>query len=203
MSDTILAAQRVGRFIDAFIAGGRFRLKFRVVAQRGSRADVGQAGDLPAVAHDTRSNEQTSRPQQPKLCVEFTGPDTPILLARNGNVLNALEHIASQILRLEPEEHDWITFDAEQFKANRERQMREMARSAIEEVKATDKPHSFPVVSSRERRAMHMLLRDSGMPTASSGDGPSRFVVLYPMGEEPLQARSHGVSNPSASPASH
>jgi spoIIIJ-associated protein len=29
---------------------------------------------------------------------------------------------------------------------------------------------------------LHMFLRDSGLQTASSGEGPRRFVVLYPEG---------------------
>jgi spoIIIJ-associated protein len=37
-------------------------------------------------------------------------------------------------------------------------------------------------MSSRERRMLHLFLRDSGLQTASSGEGPRRFVVLYPEG---------------------
>jgi spoIIIJ-associated protein len=29
---------------------------------------------------------------------------------------------------------------------------------------------------------LHLFLRDSGLQTASSGEGPRRFVVLYPEG---------------------
>jgi spoIIIJ-associated protein len=29
---------------------------------------------------------------------------------------------------------------------------------------------------------LHMFLRDSGLQTASSGESPRRFVVLYPAG---------------------
>jgi spoIIIJ-associated protein len=37
-------------------------------------------------------------------------------------------------------------------------------------------------MNSRERRMLHLFLRDSGLQTASSGEGPRRFVVLYPEG---------------------
>ena len=37
-------------------------------------------------------------------------------------------------------------------------------------------------MNSRERRMLHLFLRDSGLRTASSGEGPRRFVVLYPEG---------------------
>jgi spoIIIJ-associated protein len=102
----------------------------------------------------------------------------------NGELLNALEHIATKILRLEPEEHDLVSFDADHFKANRDRQMRDSAAAAVERVLATGRPHSFPAMTSRERRMLHLILSESGLPTASSGEGPGRFVVLYPEGAD-------------------
>ncbi len=49
-------------------------------------------------------------------------------------------------------------------------------------------------MNSRERRMLHLFLRDSGLQTASSGEGPRRFVVLYPEGyripaERPYESR--------------
>ena len=40
---------------------------------------------------------------------------------------------------------------------------------------------------------LHLALAKSGLPTASSGEGPGRFVVVYPEGLEPVAIR-----NPSA-----
>jgi spoIIIJ-associated protein len=119
------------------------------------------------------------------ICVEFTGTDTPLLLARNGELLHAVEHIAAKILRLEPEDHDLIFFDAAGFKANRDRELHLAAQTAIEQVRATGRPYSFPPMTSRERRMIHLALAKSGLPTASSGEGPGRFVVLYPEGPAP------------------
>jgi spoIIIJ-associated protein len=39
-------------------------------------------------------------------------------------------------------------------------------------------------MTSRERRMLHLILSESGLPTASSGEGPGRFVVLYPAGAD-------------------
>jgi spoIIIJ-associated protein len=117
--------------------------------------------------------------------VELTGPDTPLLLARNGELLLAIEHIAAKILRLEPEDHDRISFDADGFKATRNRELDLMAEMAIQKVRATGEPFFFSPMSSRERRILHLSLAKSGLSTASSGTGPGRFVVLYPEGLEP------------------
>jgi spoIIIJ-associated protein len=170
MDETTQAAQTIAKFLQVFISNGGLRLRFRVKV-RGAKPDE-------------LESPQTEADGPRDLYVEFSGPDTPILLSRNGDVLNALEHIATKILRLESDEHDRVSFDADHFKANRDRQMREWAAAAIERVQTTGRPHFFPPMSSRERRTLHMILSDSGLPTASSGEGPGRFVVLYPEGAD-------------------
>jgi spoIIIJ-associated protein len=126
----------------------------------------------------------------PLLAVDFTGPDTPLLLARGGEFLHAIEHIAAKILGLESDDHDRVSFDAEGFKANRDRELFRSAEIAIEEVRSTGRPFAFPPMTSRERRMLHMALTKSGLPTASSGENPRRFVVLYPGGQQPAKPAS-------------
>jgi spoIIIJ-associated protein len=126
----------------------------------------------------------------PELSVELSGPDTALLTARNGELLHAIEHVAAKILRLENEEHDRISFDADSFKATRDRDLMLSAEAAVASVRATGKPHAFGIMTSRERRMLHLALKASGLPTASSGEGPRRFVVLYPAGFEPTQTPS-------------
>jgi spoIIIJ-associated protein len=128
-------------------------------------------------AHETRE------PGQPEISVELSGPDTPLLLARNAELLHAIEHIAAKVLRLEPEEHDRISFDAESFKANRDRGLRRAAETAIVQVRAQGRPYSFPPMSSRERRLVHLAVGPSGLRSASTGEGARRSVVIYPAGE--------------------
>jgi spoIIIJ-associated protein len=179
MDETAQAAQSIANFLQVFTTNGGLRLRFRIKlkgAKRENAEGTGEADGSPA--------EQGGANGPRDLYVEFTGPDTPVLIARNGEVLNALEHIATKILRLEIEEQNRISFDAEHFKANRERQMQDWAAAAVERVRATGRPHSFPAMNSRERRMLHLILKDSGLATASSGEGAGRFVVLYPEGED-------------------
>src|SRR5450631_745360 len=183
MEDVAQAAQTIASFLQTFTLNGGLRLRYRVKLRstKPSSVDLLEAS---APAEDGPRN----------LYVEFSGPDTPVLTGHNGEVLNALEHIATKILRLEPEEHDSVSFDADHFKANRDRQMRASAAAAVERVQLTGRPHSFPAMTSRERRMLHLTLSESGLPTASSGEGPGRFVVLYPAGAD--------TSAPTAAPAS-
>lgn len=176
MDDVTQAARTVAKFLQTFTSASGMRLRYRVKA-RGGATDDGAEAPAAAGPHT--------------LSVEFIGPDTRWLTARNGELLNALEHIATKILRLEPDAHDEVSFDADNFKADRDRRLRAMAEEAIQSVQDTGRPYAFPPMSSRERRMLHMQLAESGLPTASSGEGPGRYVVLYPAdGEAQPQARA-------------
>jgi spoIIIJ-associated protein len=108
-----------------------------------------------------------------------------MLLARNGELLLAIEHVAAKILRFDHEEHDRISFDADNFKVLRHQELRMAAEAAIERVRHTGQPFSFAPMSSRERRILHLELANSGLHTESSGEGSRRYVVLYPENTKP------------------
>ena len=148
---------------------GQLRLKFRITAGAG--------------AADPDGFERRD------IYVECKGPDVDLLTEHEGELLRSLEHVAAKILNLEPEDHDRISFDANGFKASRALLLKDLAERAIDQVDDTDRPYSFPPMNSRERRILHLFLRDSGLQTASSGEGSRRYVVLYPEGYRIPQER--------------
>ena len=177
MQDLAQAAETVATFMRLLTTTGGLRLRFRITAGAG--------------AMDPDGFERRD------IYVECKGPDAGLLTDREGELLRALEHVVAKILNLDPEEHDRVSFDTQGYKAERARALRESADRAIDSVEDTGKPYSFPPMSSRERRMLHLFLRDSGLQTASSGEGPRRFVVLYPEGyripEEPVrESRGYG-----------
>ncbi|MGI4828714.1 MAG: protein jag [Janthinobacterium lividum] len=177
MEDLAQGAEAVASLMRLLTTTGGLRLRFRITAGAG--------------AADPDGFERRD------IYVECKGPDVPLLLERDGELLRALEHIAAQTLRLEPEDHDRISFDAEGYKATRARGLRDSANQGIASVKETGRPFSFSPMNSRERRMLHLFLRDSGLQTASSGEGARRFVVLYPEGyripaEPPARTEERG-----------
>ena len=170
--------KKIEDFLQTLKKSGGLDLKFSILAHNGK--------DQAAAAQPSAVEPVPSLPE--KISVEVTGPDTPLLTARNGELLLAIEHIAAKLLRLEHEDHDRISFDAENFKVLREQELRLAAEVAVEKVLRTGQPHAFNPMSSRERRLLHLALADSGLPTASTGLGPRRYVVLYPAGHKPTEA---------------
>jgi spoIIIJ-associated protein len=162
MDDLAAAAEKVSSFMKLLTTTGQLRLKYRITAGAG--------------AVDPDGFERRD------IYVECKGPDSDLLLSSDGELLRSLEHVSAKMLRLEPEDHDRVSFDANGYKAERARVIREAADAAIHEVEDTGEPFRFQPMNSRERRMLHLFLRESGLQTASSGDGPRRFVVLYPEG---------------------
>src|SRR5271165_7095983 len=163
IEDYRAAAQRIADFLKTLTTTGVLRLKYRITAGAG------------AADPDGLENRE--------IYVELAGPDVALLTERGGEVLRSLEHIAAKIIRLEPEEHDKVSFDANQFKALRAGELKLTAETAAESVRKTGHPFSFAPMSSRERRMLHLALKAfDDVETASSGEGLGRYVVAYPKG---------------------
>jgi spoIIIJ-associated protein len=169
IDDLAAAAQTIASFLKTLTTVGGLRLKYRSTAGAG-------AGDPDGL-------------ESREIYVELAGPDAALLTQRGGELLRALEHIAAKIVRLDLEEHDKISFDANNFKAIRARELKLSAETAAERVRRTGQPYSFAPMSSRERRMLHLAFRGfEDLETESSGEGLRRFVVVYPRGAERVSA---------------
>ncbi len=173
MQDLALAAETVAALMRLLTTVGGLRLRFRITAGAG-------AVDLDGL-------------ERRDIYVECKGPDADLLLLHDGELLRSLEHIAAKALRLEPEEHDRVSFDTDGYKAARAQALRAVAQQAVATVEDTQQPFQFPSMNSRERRMLHLFLRDSHLQTASSGEGAGRFVVLYPAGYRVPQENRRGA----------
>jgi spoIIIJ-associated protein len=167
IDDLQQAAQKIAGFLNTLNKLGGMRLKFRISAGDGARDPEG---------FEAR-----------QIYIELGGPDVPLVIQHNGELLRALETIAAQILRLDQREHDLISFDAANFKALRAQELRLSAETAAEKVRKSGVPYSFPPMNSRERRLLHLACKElQGIETASMGEGPNRFLVVYPEGKTNL-----------------
>ena len=163
------AAQQIATFLNAVVRLGGLRLKYRI-----------SAGPVP---------EDSEHAGAEVLNVELLGQDAPLLTQRGGELLRSLEHIAIQILRLDVREHDLVSFDALNFKALRQQEIQRSAELAAERVRQTGMPYSFPPTNSRERRLLHLAVKNiEDVESASIGEGQDRYLVVYPKGRTDLPA---------------
>jgi spoIIIJ-associated protein len=116
-----------------------------------------------------------------EVIADLDGRDKEILLERNGEVLKAFEHLAFRALRLEPTYHEKIHLDSGGYRALRFEELRMTARVAAERVQSSHQPFRLNPMSSRERRIVHLALKDMpGIRTESIGMGEERQVVIHP-----------------------
>ena len=119
--------------------------------------------------------------ENPDLLVRFTGPDVDLLLANKAELLLALEQLTMEALGMSAEEHSRLCFDANDYRVLRIEELRMSALAAAERVKKTRVPFHFSPMNSRERRILHLALRDqTEVRSESVGMGSIRQVVVVP-----------------------
>ncbi len=167
IADLQQAAQKIAGFLTTLNKLGGMRLKYRITAGDGARDPEGI--------------------EARQIYVELGGPDVPLVVQHNGELLRALETIAAQMLRLDQRENDLVSFDAANFKALQAQELRLQAETAAERVRRSGVPYSFPPMNSRDRRLLHLAFRSlPGVETASNGEGQERFLAVYPAGKTNL-----------------
>lgn len=160
ITDKIAAAKKISELLNGIITTGDFHLRYKIMV------------DPPPADHDFA---------HPEIKVDLSGADSPLVKERGGELLRAFEHVALEMLRLGPDEHDRVIFDCENFRAARMQELRLSANVAAEKVRSSGMPYSFAPMSSRERRLVHLALRDQAdLRTESAGEALQRYVVVYP-----------------------
>jgi spoIIIJ-associated protein len=164
--DKIAAANRINELLQGVVTHGGLRLKYRITVD-------------PPLADDRDW-------EKPEILVEFAGPDSTLLLEHGGELLRSIELLALEMLRLPGNEHEKISFDCMNHRAMRLQELRLGADVAAERVRKTSAPYQFAPMSSRERRIVHLALRDQAdLRTESEGEGLRRYVVVYPKDYKP------------------
>lgn len=119
--------------------------------------------------------------QTPAYIVDLSGPDSTLLLEKNASLLDALENIVLRGGRLDEEFTGRVSFECEHWRQSRLDELKMMARLAAERVAETGDSFALNPMSSRERRVIHLALKDQpGVRTVSEGFGPHRKVVILP-----------------------
>lgn len=161
------ATTELRRFLDTTLAATHLDLTYRIEKQPAKSANDDEL-------------------EAPEMVVVFDGADRDLLLERGAELLKALEYIALRWLRLEPQFHDRVRFDCGNYRANRLTELKVSAELAAQRVRETHQPFRFSPMPPRDRRIIHLAMKDEpGIRTSSEGRGDDRRVVLFPA--EPKQ----------------
>jgi spoIIIJ-associated protein len=150
---------QIDEFLRPVLKSGGFDLEFEIAAGHSADPEI----------------------ENPEVIVRFSGRDVDILLANRAELLLALEHITMEALAIPSEDHSRLSFDANDYRMLRIEELRMSALAAAEKVHHTGQYFEFNPMNSRERRVIHIALRnDAGVRSESLGWGPQRHVIVYP-----------------------
>lgn len=114
--------------------------------------------------------------------LEIEGPDAGRVIGKRGAVLEAIQYLTTRVAHRPGEERRHVAVDAEGYRARHEDQLAEMAQKLAKRVAAEGKVITFDPMNARDRRIVHMAVKDlPGVRTESQGEGPDRRVQIIPV----------------------
>ena len=129
-------------------------------------------------------------PRDLTISINLELEDPQILIGEGGQTLAEIQHLLKAILKRtlrqaqgkkSSEEPFFIDLDINGYKKKKFEYLKELARSAADEVAITKKEKTLPPMPAYERRIIHLELADrSDVTTESIGQEPERRVVIRP-----------------------
>ena len=116
-----------------------------------------------------------------EVLIEIDGPDSAILIGRQGQTIDALQYLLGLILNRDVENRRRIILDAEGYRARHQETLEKRAREYADAVKSAGKEAVLDPQPARDRRIIHVALADDpDVYTYSEGIGDDRHVVISP-----------------------
>jgi spoIIIJ-associated protein len=143
---------------------------------------MGERGEITTVEEDSEGIE-----------LAIKGDGSGLLIGRHGQTLDSLEYLVNRILARRVKDAVPITVDTEAYRERRRRQLHRMALSMAEQTKREHTPVTLDPMPPRDRRIVHLALKDDPLiATRSTGDGFLRVVEIIPVGERREGAGTRG-----------
>jgi spoIIIJ-associated protein len=114
--------------------------------------------------------------------LEIEGPDAGRIIGKRGSVLEAIQYLTTRVAHRPGDPRKHIAVDAEGYRARHEDQLAEMAQKLARRVAKEGKIITFDPMTPRDRRVVHMALKDmTDVRTESHGEGQDRRVQIIPV----------------------
>ena len=116
-----------------------------------------------------------------RLFADIKSADSRFIIGKNGQTLDSLEFILNLMLNRDENTRVKVTLDIEGYRRRQEEKLQSLAQKAGDQVQKTGKPFKFDPMTAKERRIIHISLKNyPGVETLSEGEGMFRKVVVKP-----------------------
>lgn len=116
-----------------------------------------------------------------RLEIDLAGPHSDLLVAEDGELLVAIEHLLPRVMRGYGGETAAVRVDCENFQEIREERLRSFAQQVAGEVRSSGRAKSLDPLSPADRRIVHLTVADEpGVESESEGSGYLKRVRISP-----------------------
>lgn len=123
--------------------------------------------------------------------IDIIGADIGFLIGYRGEVLDALQYLASLIGNKDKETFKRIVVDGEGYREKRTAVLEELAVKLADKAVRLKQSVAVEPMNPFERRVMHAKLQDNAeVTTHSEGEEPNRYLVITPKGASPSAPRA-------------
>ena len=107
-----------------------------------------------------------------RVLAEIKTDESNLLIGKNGQTLDALDNVVNLILNRDEHTRVKTSIDIEGYRHRQEERLQAMAEKVAAQVKRTNKPYRFDPMPAKERRIIHLALKnDPDIETFSEGEG--------------------------------
>ncbi len=117
--------------------------------------------------------------------INVIGTDTGAIIGHRGDVLDAIQYLASLVANREKAEFKRIVVDCENYREKRKGSLKALATRLADKAERNARRVRLEPMNPYERRIIHAALsEDERVTTTSEGEEPSRYVVIIPKNEK-------------------
>jgi spoIIIJ-associated protein len=129
--------------------------------------------------------------QEGEVSINVTLQEPQLFIGERGQTLSEIAHVLKALIRRKLQEPVRLTLDINDYQKNKEQYLRELARTAADEVALLKIDKELPAMTSADRRIVHLELAErQDVVSESVGEGPERRVVIRikaTTGTDPLE----------------
>lgn len=123
-------------------------------------------------------SEITANEEEGTLVVSLNENAGPLIGSR-GQTLDSLQYLLARFINEDGEDHCKVIIDIDNYRDKRQDDLRTMAEQLAQEAAKSKKDQRTDLLSSAERRIIHMTLKEHPeVTTFSIGEGPRKRVVI-------------------------
>lgn len=113
--------------------------------------------------------------------LNIAGDDLSLLIGRRGETLDAIQYLVRLVVNQRTHKWPHIEIDVEHYKKRRQHGLQRLAEQMAAQAVSEHRTMVLEAMAPRDRRIIHMTLRDrSDVTTKSIGEGENRKVTIVP-----------------------